>query len=195
MKDSMNFLIVGVGGQGTILGSDILAEVGMLAGFDSKKSDIMGLAVRGGSVSSHVRWAKEVGSPMNMTGTVDYMIAFEPMEAMRSTDYMRANSTIVYNKYRLQPMLVSIGQADYPSEDEVDAVLNAHCQKLISYDATEVALSVGNVKTSNIVLLGTLSKLIPQIGEEVWVQAIKNHVPEKLQQLNIEAFYAGRKVI
>lgn len=195
MKDNLNFLIVGVGGQGTILGSDILAEVGMLAGFDSKKSDIMGLAVRGGSVSSHVRWAKQVGSPMNMTGTVDYMIAFEPMEAMRSTDYMRGDSTIIYNEYRLQPMLVSIGQADYPSEAEVEAALKANSGKLISFDATKTALEVGSVKTSNIVLLGTLSKLIPEIGEEIWIQAIKNHVPQKYQQLNIDAFHAGREAI
>lgn len=194
MKESLNFLIVGVGGQGTILVSDILSEVGMLAGYDAKKSDIMGLAVRGGSVSSHVRWGKKVGSPMNMTGTVDYLMASEPMEAMRGIEYLHKGSTILYNEYKLQPMLVSTGQAEYPSAEEVRACLADASSCIISYDATAKAQEVGNVKTMNIVLLGTLSTLVEEVAPELWVEAIKKHVPAKLQDENVKAFYAGRAI-
>lgn len=195
MKDTMNFLIVGVGGQGTILVSDILAEVGMLAGLDSKKSDIMGLAVRGGSVSSHVRWGKRVGSPMNMTGTVDYLMASEPMEAMRAVEYLYADSIIIYNEYELQPMLVSTGQAEYPDRAEINACLEASSKRIISYDATEKAQQAGSVKTMNIVLLGTLSKLVSDVPAELWEEAIRKYVPAKLQDVNIKAFHMGRDMV
>jgi indolepyruvate ferredoxin oxidoreductase beta subunit len=189
----MNFMIVGVGGQGTILVSDILAEVGMLAGLDSKKSDIMGLAVRGGSVSSHVRWAEKVGSPMNMLGTVDVLMASEPMEAMRAVEYLRKDSTVICNTYRVQPMLVSTGQAEYPSEAEVARCLGDASSRVITYDATVKSLEIGNVKTMNIVLLGTLSTLT-DIAPELWEQAITKYVPAKALEKNIAAFRAGREV-
>jgi len=194
MKNSVNFLIVGVGGQGTILVSDILSEVGMLSGLDAKKSDIMGLAIRGGSVSSHVRWGEKVGSPMNMTGTVDYLMASEPLEALRSMEYLKKESTVIYNEYPLQPMLVSTGKAEYPDNGTISAMLEKASAKIIHYDATEKAQEVGNVKVMNIVLLGTLSKLFPEIGSDVWETAIRNHVPTKLQELNIKAFHVGREI-
>lgn len=194
MLNSYNFLMVGVGGQGTILVSDILAEVGMLAGYDAKKSDNMGLAVRGGSVSSHVRWDKDgVGSPMSMTGTVDILIGSEPMETMRSIQFLRKDATIVTNTYEMQPMLVSTGQAEYPSKEAQDACFHAAAKEVIAYDATEVALGLGNVKTMNIVLLGTLSKLLPDVPYEHWIEAIKKYVPTKVQDVNIKAFDAGRE--
>lgn len=194
MKDGVNFLIVGVGGQGTILVSDILSEVGMLYGLDAKKSDIMGLAIRGGSVSSHVRWGKKVGSPMNMTGTVDYLMASEPLESLRAVEYLKKESTVIYNEYPLQPMLVSTGKAEYPSNDAVAAALAKASSKVVHYDATEKARQAGNVKVTNIVLLGTLSKFFPEITPELWETAIRNHVPSKLQELNIKAFHIGREM-
>ncbi len=194
MKNSVNFLIVGVGGQGTILVSDILSEVGMLFGLDAKKSDIMGLAIRGGSVSSHVRWGERVGSPMNMTGTVDYLMASEPLEALRSLEYIKKESTVIYNEYPLQPMLVSTGKEEYPDSAAINAMLKKASTEVIHYDATEKAQEIGNVKVMNIVLLGTLSKQFPEIGPDVWETAIRNHVPSKLQELNIKAFHAGREI-
>ena len=177
----MNFMIVGVGGQGTILVSDILA------GLDSKKSDIMGLAVRGGSVSSHVRWAEKVGSPMNMLGTVDVLMASEPMEAMRAVEYLKKDSTVICNAYRVQPMLV------YPSEAEIAKCLGDASSKVITYDATAKSLEIGNVKTMNIVLLGTLSTLT-DIAPEIWEQAITKYVPAKALEKNIAAFRTGIEV-
>ena len=129
---------------------------------------------------------------MNMTGTVDYLMASEPMEALRGIEFLRKDSTTIYNKYRLQPMLVSTGQAEYPSEEEVDNALKACSKEVVSFDATKTALEVGNVKTMNIVLLGALSTFIPEVSPDIFEQAIKNHVPAKLQELNIKAFHAGR---
>lgn len=194
MVNSINFLMVGVGGQGTILVSDILSEVGMLAGYDVKKSDNMGLSVRGGAVSSHVRWNKDaVGSPMSMTGTVDVLIGSEPMETMRSAHFLRKGATIVTNTYVMQPMSVSTGNATYPTKEEADACFHAAADTVISYDATNMAVELGNVKVMNIILLGTLSKLL-DVDRVLWVEAIEKYVPAKQRELNIKAFDAGRAV-
>ena len=188
---NINFLIVGVGGQGTILASDILAEVGMLAGMDSKKSDNMGLSVRGGSVSSHVRWGEKIGSPLSMPGTIDILMSSEPMEGMRSLHFLRKGSTIVANTYRVPPMLVSTGQAEYPSEETIDKAMHDAAGKVIAYDATAISLEVGNVKTMNIVLLGTISALL-DVPVEIWEKAITKYVPAKALEKNLKAFHAGR---
>ena len=188
---NINFLIVGVGGQGTILASDILAEVGMLAGMDSKKSDNMGLSVRGGSVSSHVRWGEKIGSPLSMPGTIDILMSSEPMEGMRSLHFLRKGATIVANTYRVPPMLVSTGQAEYPSEETIDKAMHDAAGKVIAYDATAISLEVGNVKTMNIVLLGTISALL-DVPVEIWEKAITKYVPAKALEKNLKAFHAGR---
>ena len=188
---NINFLIVGVGGQGTILASDILAEVGMLAGMDSKKSDNMGLSVRGGSVSSHVRWGEKIGSPLSIPGTIDILMSSEPMEGMRSLHFLRKGATIVANTYRVPPMLVSTGQAEYPSEETIDKAMHDAAGKVIAYDATAISLEVGNVKTMNIVLLGTISALL-DVPVEIWEKAITKYVPAKALEKNLKAFHAGR---
>ena len=183
MVNSINFLMVGVGGQGTILVSDILSEVGMLAGYDAKKSDNMGLSVRGGAVSSHVRWDKDgVGSPMSMTGTVDILIGSEPMETMRSVQFLRKGAKIITNTYVMQPMSVSTGLAKYPTQDEIDKCLHDAASEVISYDATTMAVE-----------LGTLSKML-DVDYDKWIEAIKKYVPAKQQEINIKAFDAGRNL-
>ncbi len=194
MGNSINFLMVGVGGQGTILVSDILSEVGMLAGYDAKKSDNMGLSVRGGAVSSHVRWDKNgVGSPMSMTGTVDVLIGSEPMETMRSVQLLRKGARIITNTYMMQPMSVSTGLEKYPTREEIDACLHAAASEVIAYDATAKAVELGNVKVMNVILLGTLSKML-ETDYDLWLEAIKKYVPAKQKDLNIQAFDAGRNL-
>lgn len=196
MAMEANFLIVGVGGQGTILAGDILSEVGMLAEFDSKKSDILGLAVRGGSVASHIRWGEKIGAPMNMYGTVDYLVASEPLEALRSIQYLRKNATVIFNSYVLQPMLVSTGQAEYPSNEEIHKKLEESSGRVITYDATDKAQKLGTAKVMNVMLLGTLSKLVgDEVPLSVWEDAVRKYVPEKAADLNIKAFYAGREMV
>jgi len=195
MLNSINFLMVGVGGQGTILVSDILSEVGMLAGYDAKKSDNMGLSVRGGAVSSHVRWNKDgVGCPLSMTGTVDVLVGSEPLETMRSVQFLRKGATIISNTYEMQPMVVTSGIMDYPTKEEIENCFKSSAERVITYDATDIAVKLGNVKVMNIVLLGTLSKLL-DIDYEIWVEAISKYVPAKARDINIKAFDAGRELI
>ena len=193
MAKDRNFLIVGVGGQGTILAGDILAEIGMLAGWDSKKSDILGLAVRGGSVASHIRWGDRIGAPMNMFGTVDYLVAAEPLEALRAVPYLKKESTTIYNEYILQPMLVSIGKASYPEKEQLEQTLKEASAKVIAYDATALAEEAGSPKAANVALLGTLSALIDDVDVTIWEEAIRKYVPVKAYDVNIAAFYAGRE--
>jgi len=189
-----NFLIVGVGGQGTILSGDILAEVGMRGGYDAKKSDILGLAIRSGSVVSHIRWGKEVHSPMSMLGQVDYLLAFEPLESLRMVEYLKADSTVIVNDYRIPPVAVTTGKAEYPSREQIDRVLKAASRRYYSINVTEKATQLGNVKVVNIMLLGALSGLLP-LPPEIWEQTIEKYVPAKLIDVNRRAFQAGRELI
>ena len=189
-----NFLIVGVGGQGTILSGDILAEVGMRGGYDAKKSDILGLAIRSGSVVSHIRWGKAVHSPMSMLGQVDYLLAFEPLEALRMVEYLKADSTVIVNDYSIPPVAVTTGKAEYPSREQIDQVLKSASRRYYSVNVTEKATQLGNVKVVNIMLLGALSGLL-QLAPEIWEQTIEKYVPAKLIDVNRTAFRAGRELI
>ncbi len=119
LEKDLNFLIAGVGGQGTVVASDILSDVGSENGYDVKKSDILGLAVRGGSVVSHVRWAEKVHAPMMEEGGADYLIGFEWLETLRRLSYIRPEGTIVVNDCRLDPIMVSSGEAEYPEKEVI----------------------------------------------------------------------------
>jgi indolepyruvate ferredoxin oxidoreductase beta subunit len=191
---SVNFLVVGVGGQGTVLTGDILAEVGMTAGFDSKKSDVLGLAVRSGSVISHIRWGEKVNAPMSMKGTVDYLLAFEPLEALRMTEYLDPNSTAIVNEYRIPPAAVTTGQVGYPEIETIKKALADAAQTVYYIDATEKAKELGNVKAVNILLLGALSSLF-EISPQLWEEVITKYVPDRFLDLNLRAFQAGRELI
>jgi len=189
MKD-INFLIAGVGGQGTILASDIMAEVGMLVGYDVKKTDVLGLAVRGGSVISHIRWGKMVDAPMSMRGKVDYLLAFEPIEALRQIEFLNGGSTIVFNEYKISPVTVSNGLAIYPTDDVIEKTLKNSAKNTYSINATNKAVEIGSVKAMNVMMLGALSPFL-DINTEAWEKAIKKFVPEKFKELNLKAFHTG----
>ncbi|UCF97102.1 MAG: indolepyruvate oxidoreductase subunit beta [Spirochaetaceae bacterium] len=189
-----NFLVVGVGGQGTILAGDILAEVGMSGGFDAKKSDILGLAIRSGSVVSHIRWGSEVHSPMSTAGQVDYLLAFEPLESLRMAAYLKADSTVIVNDYPIPPVAVTTGQMEYPSRERIDDILSAASGRYFNINVTEKATQLGNVKVVNIMLLGALSSLI-DLPVSVWEQTIEKYVPSKLLGVNMRAFQAGRQLL
>ncbi|MCF7948383.1 MAG: indolepyruvate oxidoreductase subunit beta [Spirochaetia bacterium] len=193
MKD-INFLVVGVGGQGTVLAGDIMAEVGMLAGYDSKKSDVLGLAIRGGSVVSHIRWGEKVDAPMSMRGTVDYLLAFEPLEALRQLAFLSPESTVVYNEYKIPPVSVSSGLTSYPEENELKSALEATAQRVYSFNATDTAVEIGNVKAVNIILIGAFSAFM-DVKVDVWETAIKKFVPAKYEELNLKAFHIGRELM
>jgi indolepyruvate ferredoxin oxidoreductase beta subunit len=191
---NMNFLVVGVGGQGTVLSGDILAEVGMTAGYDSKKSDVLGLAVRSGSVISHIRWGEKVNAPMSMKGTVDFLLAFEPLEALRMTEYLHPKSTAIVNEYRIPPAAVTTGQVKYPEIGKIKQTLAERAQTVYYINATEKAKELGNVKAVNILLLGALSSLF-KISTAVWEGVITKCVPDRFRELNLRAFQVGRGLI
>jgi len=193
MKD-INFLIAGVGGQGTILASDIMAEVGILAGYDVKKTDVLGLAIRGGSVISHIRWGEKVDAPMSMRGKVDYLLAFEPIEALRQIEFLNRESTIVFNEYKISPVTVSSGLATYPADDVIEQALKDSAKNIYSINATNNAVEIGSVKTMNVILLGALTPFL-DTNMEIWEKAIKKFVPEKFKEINLKAFHTGREMM
>lgn len=189
--ETLNFMITGVGGQGTILSSDILAAVGVRAGYDVKKSDILGLAVRGGSVLGHIRWGEEVHSPIVPEGRVDFLIAFEILEGLRRLDQLRATGTVLVNEQEIHPASVSSGLAEYPGEGAVRAALEAATEKAYRVPGLEMAQEVGNAKVLNVVLLGALSALL-WVEAEVWEEVLRERVPARFTELNLEAFERGR---
>jgi indolepyruvate ferredoxin oxidoreductase beta subunit len=189
--ETLNFMITGVGGQGTILSSDILAAVGVEAGHDVKKSDILGLAVRGGSVLGHIRWGDIVYSPIVPEGRVDYLIAFELLEGMRRLDQVREGGTVLLNQQEIHPASVSSGLAEYPSEEAVQRALEAATEKSYRVPGLEMAQDLGNTRVLNVVLLGALSALLP-VDPETWEGVLRERVPSRFTDLNIEAFHSGR---
>lgn len=192
-KMGINFLLVGVGGQGTILASNIIAELGMKLDFDVKKAEVHGMSQRGGSVISHVRWGEKVFSPIIERGTGDVMVAFEKMEANRYLDILKPDGIIIVNDYSIMPITVSSGNSTYPEAkflriNLADASANVHW-----IDGLSIAEQVGNSKTTNVVLLGALSGLLG-IPADPWTEVIEARVPPKFVDINRQAFLAGRKM-
>lgn len=186
-----DFLLVGVGGQGTILASDIVAEVGLVAGYDAKKSEIHGMAQRGGSVDSHVRWGKRVYSPLAAKGDVDFLIAFELLEAARWAPYLAAGGVALVNRHRIPPLSVTRAEARYPTEEEVLGQFAAGDCRALLVAGTALATALGNPAAAGIVLLGVLSTLLPVAAED-WLAVIARRVPARFLDLNQRAFHAGR---
>lgn len=185
---TINVIMVGVGGQGIILASEVLAEVAMNAGYDVRKSDVHGMAQRGGSVSSHVRFGGDVKSPLIERGHADFMLAFEKVEGLRACDMLKDNATIIMNDVEIVPTTVSIGLGEYPTDvtDRIAAL--GFSLKLV--DAFKLAGRAGTFKAANVVLLGTLASNLA-IDRELWIDVIKGRVPKKFLDVNIEAFRLG----
>ena len=190
----LDILVAGVGGQGTILASDILAEVGMLAGYDVKKSDVLGLAVRGGSVLSQVRWGDEVASPVVVPGKVQFLLGFEPLEALRGVEYLSPDSTVLVNTHPVPPVSVSSGGASYPSLEEIKLILKKTSSQAYFFDATEVAVRVGTPRVTNVVMLGAFATQV-DVPFEIWKDVISARVPTKYRDLNLRAFHTGRELL
>jgi indolepyruvate ferredoxin oxidoreductase, beta subunit len=186
-----NFLLTGVGGQGTVVASDILAAVGLAAGYDVKKSDVLGLAVRGGSVVSHIRWGETVRSPIVPEGKVEVLVAFEMLEGLRWLDQVRPEGTIIVNHQRIYPVVVSSGLAEYPADEPAEAALLAAAQTVYVVPGLDISQELGNTRVLNVVLLGALSGMT-DIEPEKWVAVIRNRVPTKVVELNVQAFWRGR---
>lgn len=189
--ETLNFLITGVGGQGTVVASDIMAAVGFAAGYDVKKSDMLGLSVRGGGVIGHVRWGDEVFSPIVPDGRGDILIAFEVLEGLRWLNQMRPNGTAIVNQQKIYPVTVASGQAEYPTTVTVEKALLDAVKNSYSVPAIDMALELGNSKVLNIALLGAASGLL-DVKAQIWEDVIAERVPAKYKELNIKAFRKGR---
>lgn len=183
-----NILFAGVGGQGILRASDIICEVIMEAGFDVKKSEVHGMAQRGGCVTSHVRYGKKVYSPLAEPGSIQTLVSFEKMESLRYLSFLRKDAAIVVNTEEVYPPAVNMGESPYP-DDAVEFLQN-HYKTVISFDAAKLARKAGNIKTANVILLGALSNHM-KIEKSIWESVIKKSFPEKLIKVNLEAFQMG----
>lgn len=188
MKGTKSILLVGVGGQGTILASKILTNVAIKQGYDVKMTEIHGMAQRGGSVVTQVRMGEKVHSPLIEPGQADYIVAFEQLEALRWIHFLNDAGTVIVNTQRINPMTVIIGSAEYPS-DALEQV-KAAAPKTISLDALEIAKKLGNIRVVNVVLLGAMAKQM-DIAKEDWLSALEATVPARFLDLNRQAFQAG----
>ena len=187
--ETKNVMIVGVGGQGSLLASKLLGRLLMSRGYDIKVSEVHGMSQRGGSVVTYVRFGDKVYSPVIDKGQADFIVSFELLEAARWTSYLKPEGKIIVNTQQINPMPVIIGAAEYPenlAQKMVDAGLNVDAM-----DALSLAEQAGNAKAVNLVLMGRLSRYF-DIPEEEWMAAIEQSVPPKFLELNQKAFALGR---
>jgi indolepyruvate ferredoxin oxidoreductase beta subunit len=190
MKDTTtNILVSGVGGQGVILATDIMSEVFMEAGYDVKKSEVHGMAMRGGIVSSHFRFGKKVYSPLIKQGEVDILFAFEQLEGLRWLNYLRPDGKIVMNDHKINPPAVNLGEMKYPAA--IPEIIRSRIGNFYLVKGTEIALQLGDVRAANVVLLGAISRLF-EVKGDIWLKTILNYLPPKVHELNRRAFSAGR---
>lgn len=183
-----NILLAGVGGQGTLLASEVLSEALMLAGYDVKKSEIHGMSQRGGSVTSHVRYGEKVFSPLIPEGESDILFGFELLETYRALPMLRAGGTVVVNDLKIIPSPVAMGQEVYPAE--IPAKMAAAFPQTKVVDGMALAREAGNVRTVNIALLGVLARRL-DVPAEIWQQALEKQVPAKFLAENLKAFDLG----
>lgn len=188
----MNFLFVGVGGQGVLTASDIAAQVGLDLGLEAKKSEVHGFAQRGGVVESHVRWGERVGAPVAEQGTVDILVAFELLEAARWIEWLRPGGSVVVNRQKMAPMSVTVGNAVYPDESALLDALRRRAARVVMVDGLSLAERAGTTRAVNSVILGALSALM-ETPPEVWEEAVVRRVPPRYAEANRTAFRLGRE--
>lgn len=186
-NDTKNIMIVGVGGQGTLLTSRILGGITVAAGYDVKLSEVHGMAQRGGSVVTFVRYGEKVAEPIVEEGCADVLIAFEKLEAMRYAHFLKKDGAIVVNDHRIDPITVVTGVAQYPENiiENLEKEYNVY-----KVNAMEEALKLGNSKVFNIIVLGVAAKHM-DFSKEDWLTVIEKTVPAKTVEINKKAFLLG----
>lgn len=187
MKETKNIMIVGVGGQGTLLTSRILGGITVAAGYDVKLSEVHGMAQRGGSVVTFVRYGESVAEPIVEEGQADVLIAFERLEALRYAHFLKKDGVIVVNDHRIDPITVVTGAAEYP-EGIIEQLEAEH--KVLKVKAMEEALRLGNSKVFNIIVLGVAARHM-DFSREAWLNVIEKTVPPKTIEINKQAFLLG----
>ena len=191
MSDVKSILLVGVGGQGTILASNVLAGGLIEAGYDVKMSEVHGMAQRGGSVTTQIRFGEKVYSPIIGKGEADVLVAFELMEALRYIEYLKPDGKIIVNNFKINSAPIAAGKAVYP--EGILEVLESKAST-IAFNASDIAKELGNEKAMNIVLFGVLSSVL-KLDNIDWEDVIKKSVKEKFIDLNIEAYRKGRNLL
>ena len=189
--ETKNVMIVGVGGQGSLLASKLLGNLLMEQGYDVKVSEVHGMSQRGGSVVTYVRYGDKVYSPVIDKGEADFIISFELLEAARWAEFLRPGGRIIVNTQQIDPMPVITGAAAYPSD--IIAKLRSLGLQVDAVDALEIAEQAGSAKAINIVLMGRLARYF-DVPEDEWQKALKRVVPEKFLALNQKAFALGMQL-
>ena len=187
MADTKNIMIVGVGGQGTLLTSRVLGGITIESGYDVKLSEVHGMSQRGGSVVTYVKYGDKVYSPIIGKGEADIILAFEMLEAYRAMPYLKKGGVMIANTQCIDPMPVITGAAKYPEniKDKLSEKI-----KLVSVDALKLAQEAGNIKAVNVALIGVMAKNT-DISYDKWIETIKKTVPEKFLKANLKAFDLG----
>ncbi|MCR5322554.1 MAG: indolepyruvate oxidoreductase subunit beta [Lachnospiraceae bacterium] len=185
--ETKNIMIVGVGGQGTLLTSRILGGITIKAGYDVKLSEVHGMAQRGGSVVTFVRYGDKVNEPIVEEGCADVLIAFERLEALRYAHFLKKDGVLIVNDQRIDPMPVVIGAAKYP-ENIIEDLEKKY--KVLKIDAMDEALKLGNARTFNVIVLGMAARHM-DFKKEDWIETIKETVPPKTVEINLKAFEKG----
>ena len=191
MAATGNILFSGVGGQGILLASEVTAYALLAAGYDAKKSEVHGMAQRGGSVTAQLRYGDKVYSPLIEPGKADILISFEMMEAARYLPYLHKESKVIVNSQQIKPPSVAMGQIPYPA-DVLDNITSQGIQ-VVTVDAFDIARDAGEVKAANVVMVGAMSAFLP-MDAEVYENIINTRIPERFREVNLKAFAAGRKI-
>ena len=191
MSEKGNILFCGVGGQGILLASEVTAYSLLAAGMEVRKSEVHGMAQRGGSVTAQLRFGGRIYAPLISLGEADIVVAFEQMEAVRYLPYMHGDTRVIVNSHRIYPPAVATGKMDYP-ENVLEELTNRniHVKEL---DAFQIAAGVGEVRAVNIVMVGVLSTYLP-IDEQVFLDVLHERIPERFREVNINAFTEGRRI-
>jgi indolepyruvate ferredoxin oxidoreductase beta subunit len=192
MSGVTSVLLAGVGGQGVLLASEVLAEVAALSGNDVKKSEVHGMAQRGGSVVSHLRYGPQVHSPLIPRGGADFLVSFERLETLRYLEFLHRGSVVLVNTQEILPLPVSVGRVRYPAD--IDERLEATGVRSISVDGHGLALAAGNAKAVNAVIMGALSSLL-RFPPGVWEEALRRQIPARLVEVNLKAFALGAAAV
>jgi indolepyruvate ferredoxin oxidoreductase, beta subunit len=192
MDKVMNLFFCGVGGQGILLASEVISSACMNAGLDVKQSEVHGMAQRGGSVISHIRFGKKVYSPLIELGDADIVVSFELLEALRYLPYMNKVTKVIVNTQKILPAPVATGMDRYPA-DVLDQ-LNQRGLSVFPIDAFDIARTIGETRAVNMVLVGALSLFLP-LEESIFMQVIDKRIPEKIRKVNIEAFLKGKAAV
>lgn len=189
---NINIVLGGVGGQGLVMTTKIIAEAAFLTGLDIKTNDVVGLSQRGGKVWGSVRIGEKIYSPNVRPGEVDILLGFEKLEGRRFRKELKEDGVAIVNEYEMVPTLVQQGQAEY--EEDTLEELEKYASRVIMDNFTIKSAELGNKAAANIMMLGACSVFVPEIPEEKWIESIEKSVPPKFLELNKKAFSVGRKI-